>query len=355
MARDSADAVIVENNGDDIPLPLRLDLIATVKSSEDGVVLNELFEYTVDADSLGHIFVNNAWFGERVQELDTNGRLIRVLTRAGSGPGELGGGVSLSSSGDGVVSVMDFSKAGVVRVKWDGTILPLITLARQSLFGGARVDGDSVVVHTLLQQADTHWPEQLELVTPAGATTLLVHSPPRLGALLFCGEPMEGLNPMLTPDLRWNAKAGRTVVNNSGDYSILVFEGRRLIRIVRRDIAAVQGTEEAVRRFFPEGKRVGVPKCVVSPDELVRKRGVAGTIQPIRRLAVDYKGAIWAERNTFPDEQSMVDVFDSAGAYQGTLTGFGAPLGFPGKDLFVFALPDSVTTEPKLGIYRRRP
>ena len=90
------------------------------------------------------------------------------------------------------------------------------------------------------------------------------------------------------------------------------------------------------------------------PEELVRKRGVAKTVQPIRRLSVDYQGMIWAERNTYPDEESRADLFDSTGKYLGTLNGFAAPLGFPARALFVFALADSVSTEPRLAIYRRR-
>ncbi|HKP28002.1 MAG TPA: hypothetical protein VJU15_01275 [Gemmatimonadales bacterium] len=351
--RDSAGIALIDNPGPDVPLGWDMELVATVQNSGD-LVLNELFEYTVDADSLGHIVVNNNWFGQRVQEIDTTGRLIRVLTREGAGPGEVGAGVSISSSGDGIVSVMDFTKAGLVRVRSDGSVLPVLTLTHQSLFGGGRADGDTVVVHTLLQQSGTEWPEQLERVTPTGSTTLLVHSPPRLGTLLFCGQPMEGLNPMLTPDLRWNAKAGRTVVNNTGDYTIRVYDGERLTRLVRRNVDPLPGNETAVRRFFPDGKRVADWKCIVPPDELVRKRGVARTVQPIRRLSVDYQGRIWAERNTYPDEQSRVDLFDSTGKYLGTLNGFGAPLGFPARDLLVFALPDSVQSEPRLAIYRRK-
>jgi hypothetical protein len=110
-----------------------------------------------------------------------------------------------------------------------------------------------------------------------------------------------------------------------------------------------------VQRFFPEGKIIGSRECVVSAAELVAKRGVASNVQPIRRLAIDLEGNIWAERNTFPDEAPRTDIFDKSGRYLGTLAGYGAPLGFPSRDLLVFALPDSDSDEPKLGIFRRKP
>jgi hypothetical protein len=108
-----------------------------------------------------------------------------------------------------------------------------------------------------------------------------------------------------------------------------------------------------VRRFFPEGKVIGSRDCIVAPAELARKRGVAPVVQPIRRLAIDLDGRIWAERNTFPDEPTRTDVFDRNGRYEGTLSGFGAPLGFPSRSLTLFALPDSMSNLPRLGIYRR--
>ena len=354
-SRDSSGVDVVENPGDDTPLDWKLELIATVRSTEDGVTMGDLFEYTVDADTLGHIFIINAWFGQRVQVLDTSGRLVGVITREGAGPGEVGEGVSISSSHDGVVSITDFSKAGIVRVEWDGTVLPTMPLAGFSLFGAARTVGDTIVIHTMEYRSNSYWPELLQFATMDDTSTLVEHAPPRLGMRTFCGEAMEGLNPMLTPDLRWNARGGRVVVSHTGEYTIRMFESGRLRRLIRREVEPLPGNEAAVRRFFPEGKIVADRKCVVTPGELVRKRGVARTVQPIRRLAIDYRGMIWAERNTYPDEPSRVDVFDESGWYLGTLSGFGAPLGFPGSDLLVFALGDSVATEPKLAIYRKNP
>ena len=354
VSRDSAGVIVVENHGPDVPLGWNLELVATVRSTEDGVAMSDLFEYTVDADTLGHTFVLNSWFGQRVQVIDTTGKLVRIITREGAGPGEVGEGVSISSSHDGVVSVADQSKSGIVRIKWDGKVLPGFPLAGLKQFGAARTVGDTIVIHTMEYRSNTSWPELLQFVTSKDTATLIEHAPPRLGVRTFCGLPMEGLNPMLTPDLRWHARGGRVVVNHTGEYTIHVFESGRLRRLIRRNIEPLQGDEVAVRRFFPEGKIVADRKCVVSPAELVRKRGVAPMVQPIRRLSIDYRGIVWAERNTYQDEPSRVDVFDGSGGYLGTLSGFGAPLGFPGRDLFVFAFADSVTTEPKLRIYRRR-
>ena len=83
--------------------------IATVGGAGSAVELNQLIEYTVDADTLGHIFVLDAWFGQQVQLIDTAGTLIRVLTRQGGGPGEIGNGISISAKGDGDLMVVVLS------------------------------------------------------------------------------------------------------------------------------------------------------------------------------------------------------------------------------------------------------
>lgn len=62
-------------------------------------------------------------------------------------------------------------------------------------------------------------------------------------------------------------------------------------------------------------------------------------------------GRLRAERYTFPDEVPRVDVFDAAGRYEGTLEGFGIPLGFSG-DLVLFSLRDDSTGGSQLGIFR---
>jgi hypothetical protein len=355
ISRDSAGINLVENRGADRDVHWTLEPVATISGGTgSNVELSQLTEYTVDTDTLGHIYVNDSWYGQRVQLLDTAGHFLRALTRKGAGPGEVGEGVSISVSGDGVLAVTDFTKTGIVRVQSDGTVLPVLLLTGYDLFGGARVSADTVVVHTL----DSHSKggvEQLQYRTDHDTATLAVHTPQRLGWLPFCKDGMEGLTPMLAPDLRWTARGSEVLVHHSGDYRIDEFHGSHFARTIRRDVAGVPGDVVSVRRFFPEGKIIGSRECVVSAAELVAKRGVASTIQPIRRLAIDLEGRIWAERNTFPDETPRTDVFDKSGRYLGTLAGYGAPLGFPSRDLLVFALPDSTSDTPRLGIFRRKP
>lgn len=355
ISRDSAGIDIVQNRGADRDLHWTLERIATISGGAgSSVELAQLTEYTVDADTLGHIYVNESWYGQRVQLLDTAGHFLRTLTRKGAGPGEVGEGVSISVSGDGVLAVTDFTKTGIVRVRSNGTVLPLLPLTGYDLFGAARVSADTVVVHTL-DSRSKEGSERLQYRTDNDTATLAVHTPQRLGWLPFCRDGMEGLTPMLAADLRWTARGSQVLVHRSVDYRIDEFQTSHFTRSIRRDRASIPGDVASVRRFFPEGKTIGSRECVVSPAELVAKRGVAGNVQPIRRLAIDLEGRIWAERNTFPDEAPRTDVFDKSGRYLGTLAGYGAPLGFPSRDLLVFALPDSASDEPKLGIFRRKP
>jgi hypothetical protein len=79
---------------------------------------------------------------------------------------------------------------------------------------------------------------------------------------------------------------------------------------------------------------------------------VARIVQPVRRLTFDRQGRLWVERNTFPDEEPRADIFADTGEYLGTLVGLGAPLGFPARDIVVFALPNSSESESRLGIFR---
>lgn len=349
---DSSGVIIVQNGGADFPLGWQLERVATIGGDGSAIELSQLTEYTVDADTLGHIYVIDSWFGHRVQLIDTAGALIRTLTRKGAGPGEIGEGVSISVSGEGILAVMDFTKMGIVRLHADGTTLPLIPLTGYDLFGGGRVAGDTVIFHTLDPKTKAY-AEQLRYRTNTDTATLAVHTPERLGWLPFCQDGMEGLTPMLAPELRWTALGSRAILSRGADYRIDDFQASRFARSIRRDVPRAVGDVEAVRRFFPEGKIIGSRECVVPPAELARKRGVAPILQPIRRLALDWEGRIWAERNTFPEEAPRVDVFDKGGQYIGTLAGFGAPLGFPSRALLLFALPDSTSDEPKLAIYRR--
>ena len=119
-SRDSAGVTIVENHGGDRPLDWKLQQIATIENGAvGGIQLSQLTEYTVDADTLGHIYVNDAWYGQRVQLVDTTGRFIRALTRNGGGPGEVGQGVSIGGSGDTLV-YMTISRLAIFDM--DGTL-----------------------------------------------------------------------------------------------------------------------------------------------------------------------------------------------------------------------------------------
>jgi hypothetical protein len=350
--RDSAGVVIVENPGTDHPLRWRLTPVATIRSAAGGPDLTDLTELTVDADTLGHVFALEAWFGHRVQLIDTLGHLERVLTRDGAGPGEVGEAVSISAGPDGVVGVMDFTKSAIVRVDAEGRVLPRLSLAGYGLFGGARVLADTVVLHTMAGTADRPV-EELQYRTSTDTATLVVHAVPRLGPIPFCGEPMAGLTPMLTPELRWTARGSLVAVSHEAAYRIDVFRSGRLVRIIRRAVTPLDGSVDAVRRFFPDGKVIGNRTCVVGPSELVAKRGVAPRIQPVRRVALDWDGRLWAERNTFPDDSARTDVFDPDGRYLGTRTGLGAPLGFPARGLLLTA--DSVGGDPRMVVLRRSP
>lgn len=349
---DSVGVRIVTSGGVDHPLGWQLELVRRIGGGNSAIQMSQLTENTVDADSLGHIYVIDSWYGDRVQLIDTAGRLLRSLTRHGAGPGEIGSATSISVSGDGVLAAMDFTKTGIVRLRWDGTVLPLLSLAGYDLFGAGRVAGDTVVFHTL-DSGTKAYPEQLRYRTDSDTATLISHIPPRLGFLPFCRDGMEGLTPMLTPEMRWTARGAASIVNHTAEYRIEEFQAARLVRSIRRDVPKLSGSVEAVRRFFPDGKIIGSRDCVVPPAELVQKRGVAPVLQPIRRLAIDWEGRVWAERNTFPDEASRVDVFDKTGHYIGTLAGFGAPLGFPSRNLLLFARADSTSDEPLLALYRR--
>lgn len=90
---DSAGVQVLSNHGPDLPLDWKLERVTILSSgTESGVPFSQLTEYTVDADTLGHIYVNDAWYGAHVQQLDTAGHLLRTLTRNGQGPGEVGEG-----------------------------------------------------------------------------------------------------------------------------------------------------------------------------------------------------------------------------------------------------------------------
>jgi hypothetical protein len=131
------------------------------------------------------------------------------------------------------------------------------------------------------------------------------------------------LMPRFSPTIAWSGNA-RLISATAGDeYRIDVWEGGTLVRSIRRDLPARVATEALARQDLGEDMRITLPgtSCVIPTADLIEKGGFAPTVPAVRQISMAEDGTLWVERYTIRGEPSLLDVFDSTGAYLGTLTG----------------------------------
>ncbi len=353
--RDSAGVSIVENDGTDRPLPWRLATVVSFGGADTGAMnLGRLDYSTVGSDTLGRTFVASE-SELHVVAFDTTGRPVKVISRKGGGPGELKVLGSMYVAPDGRIAVQDYGKIQLVRFGPDGAPegdTPLAPLVGR-LYGAIRFAGDTLYLHGQVETA-AQAPEQLFVVTARDTIPLVtMHQARPNGTLNACNRyHMSGLPRVFSPLLNWTTGRGRVIVTSSADYQVDVYQANRLIRRIRRAVTLIPASTAMIRRLYPHGRVYGGAECIVSVEQIERDVGAADVVPAIRDVATDAAGRIWVGRYTFPDEPRRTDVFSAVGEYLGTVSGMGAPLGFPRRDLVVTASVDSATDVGRLMISR---
>jgi hypothetical protein len=337
---DSAGIEIVTSPGEDHELALSLRRLFTLGGKEEGP---ESFYFlttgTVGSDRDGRIYVLdiNAY---RVVVFGPDGELIQILGREGGGPGEFQSPNGLAVTPEGVVSIFDFGKGGLVRFAADGTVLPEIpflefpTWSSQRHFAavGSGYTVSSIAASPSAEQR-THQlrvidegevATRTELAPAERARVLVERTPARTSRVLVerCGG---GINrePVFSQDIIWDALGDRVAVNAEPAYSIAVADdARHTTRIVRRSLEPLPATRELALAEMGEGftMNFGRGLCTITARELVDGLGFADIVPIILNLRLAPDGKLLVERRAADGAApTRIDLFDPTGAYLGTL------------------------------------
>ena len=333
---DSAGVQIVTNRGPDRPLGWSLDSVLTVGSPTG-----------MDGDTVGFFFVSDiTTTKDRIVVLDrsqpalvvydTLGQLRGRFGRKGQGPGEFQYPVSVAVAPVGGVAVFDMANGRIeyfdTAFASDGSTPLLGVRARE---GEMRFAGDAVVVPTFRTSVDTAV-FSLRALGPTDTTvvaTLYQQRNRKPVTFNSCGfEIPPGYMPVaFAPSLRWTTdQNGHVLLAKDEKYAIEVYGGDRftLARVIRRDRPPIQATKELAVRSLGEDPN----GC--DPEEQVEKGGVAPTVPPLGQMKAAPDGDLWVHRWT-AEGDSLIDVFDSTGAYRGTLSDQPMPTAFLGHDRVV--------------------
>ena len=155
----------------------------------------------------------------------------------------------------------------------------------------------------------------------------------RFTALAFRTPPMAdfgcmslALQPLFTPLVQWDARDGRVAAVSTAEYVVNVYgaDGTHL-RSIRRELAPTPATEALAIAEAGPGLRMmsGAGRCEATAAEVVEGRGFASRVPAVADVRLSPTGELWVERyepGARPDHRSgPIDVFDSTGAYVGTL------------------------------------
>lgn len=343
---DSAGVEVVTSSAEDHEFGLSLRRLFTLGGEEEGP---ESFYFLqtglIDSDREGRIYVLDM-SAARVVVLSPDGELIQTMGREGGGPGEFMDPNGIAVSPEGVVSVFNFGKGGLVRFAADGTVLPersfqeSPTWSRQRHFAAL---GGGIAVSTIAaspgSEERTH---QLRLVMAAGAAgeagalagegnpaaaaaiTIVERTQASRGRVLSerCGGGIQR-EQIFSQDLIWDALGDWVAISAEPSYSIAVADVvRRATRIIRRPLAPVPATRELALAEVDEGftMNFGRGPCTITARELVDGLGFADVVPPILNLRLAPDGELWVERRAAEDPtSSRIDIFDPTGAYLGTL------------------------------------
>ncbi len=327
---DSAGVVLNSYEGADRPLRMQTAAAYTLGGRESGPEsFYQLYPRWVDVGADGRIAVLHSQ-AYRVEVFDSSGAHSMSLGREGDGPGELASPSAVVVRHDGEVGVYDYRKRAVVRYAPDGTALDQLPLTvpfngYQGMVGTA--DGLLLLSRTAPRGAG----DVVQRVLHLTGTDTVQLGPSVITSAQAVQYPSCGMRitlpPLFAAEPLWASNGTRTAVVTGPEYSVLLFEGSRLARILRRPIGAEMVTPTVVERELGEGERwfAAGQECVVPPHEVTEARGHAALLPVVEALAVSPDGDVWVRRRVPASIERRIDLFDATGAYRGTLPGADAP------------------------------
>lgn len=354
---DSAGVEIVRSGGPGRPLPWSFEELTSIGGIDDRhAAFSRVWPHGIGADSAGNIYVLDAP-NHHVTIFDSTGKYLRTLGREGGGPGEFMAASALSVLPDGRIAVYDHGKRGLVWFGADRKVLESEPLPVPYRGGAIRItsSGMHLPVRSILESENSR---EHRLLFVAGSDTLPLVSEvrPRGRPIRYesCGMLSLTLPPLFTPDFVWDAQHEIAAVVRGADYVIDVFRAGELIRSIRRATPPRPVTEEIALAAVGDGEEWSWAngRCRVAPEEVVEKRAYADRLPAIQDLTVVPTGALWVKPWSEPGKQAAIDVFSTAGEYQGRLPpGSPWPARFLSEEVFAAIETDDLGVV-RVNIYR---
>ncbi len=324
---DSAGVKIIVNSRPDTALSWTLTEIDVLRDSVgEPWLFRSVSPGRVLTDRAGRTYVLEG--EEGVRRFARDGRYERSFGRKGGAPGEMEFPMALLQQGDSLV-VLDVARG--VLVRWGPELDPINDIAMRDAFEGVqqlafRVGGVWVEKATF---DSTGQISALYGDTLPGEPLMRVQDgkPKQLSA---CGGQVGLMLPsFFSPEIHWETAGARMLANLGPAYDLRLYEGPRLIASVRRDLPARKPTVDDIARIYPEGLQLQAgPRiaCTIPTAELQEKIGVAEVMPYVHGVALLSDGTMWVRRSV-GNEEPLLDVFGSDGAYVGQVKGFDLPLG----------------------------
>lgn len=324
---DSAGVKIIVNSRPDTALSWTLAEVDVLRDSVgEPWLFNRVAPSRVLTDRAGRTYVLDT--DQTVRRFARDGRYERSFGRKGGAPGEMEFAIALLQQGDSL-AVYDAGRS--VLARWGPELDAINDVALRGAFEGVdklafRVGGVWVEKSSMDSTGQT---VALYGDTLPGAPLMQVKNgkPKQLSA---CGGQVGLMLPsFFSPEIHWETAGARMLANVGPAYDLRLYEGPRMIASVRRDLPARKPTVDDLARIYPEGLKLQAgPRiaCTIPLSELQQQIGVAEWMPYVHGVVLLSDGTMWVQRS-LRDEAPVLDVFGSDGAYVGSVSGFGLPLG----------------------------
>ncbi len=349
---DSAGVRIVTSPATEHPLPMSFTELRRIGGADSGAAaFSDASPSLVRTDGLDRIFVLDR-DRSMIAVFDSTGVPLTTFGRDGGGPGEFGMAFALFDSGADEVAVFDFSKQALVRWASSGELLPETRLPTGLSWTTLIRRGDTT--YMALDDADSlRTIHKVVMATPRDTVVLdsMVAAPRRMVMFDCFGAQ---LAPMFAPTFTVAMAGDLLAMARQDQYQVDLYRRGRLTARLRRPVEPVASTTEDAKRMYPDGWKVKFGNgggCTIDGAEVAEKSGMADRLPVLAQLGFGPDSTIWVRRHSFPDDPEVTDVFDAAGAYLGTVTGRGLPLGWLGRDRILFPVEDPATGVTTIGIF----
>lgn len=350
---DSAGVQIVRSTPIDRPLDWTFEEAFRVGGENSGPgTFSSITPSSVATDSTGRIYAIDNVTGA-VQVFGPAGAWLFTLGREGEGPGEFERPYSLAVTGIGDVLVYDLGKRALVTFGPDGTVLPEIQMElqpppnRQRHLAGWE---DGFIANISVRGP----PRSNVLGVFSGSDTSVVSTMPiptfQMKPYAACPEIRLRLPPVFWNFVAWDHAAERLAFAAWPDYAITVTDGTAS-RSVRRDLTRREATRrlalDDIGDVFELSMGPGL-NCRIPSAQMLEVRGFEDFVPWIDALALAPSGELWVRRYLLGSQGTgLIDVFDSTGAYVGTVPegGPGLPVLFLSGDRFGFIETDELDVQ----------